>query len=232
MKSTRGFFAAVAIAASTLALHAAAGAAFTVDNFEEYTNGQDLGSSATSTPWRRYGAVEDDFFATAASAQDGNVGGEVPVDESASATIQRHYTTGMNFSAYSSATVLAESVSVVLGNIAASTEAIQLSISDGNTTYLSNTPLPVSGVSTSYTFGIDNTNLFDADDEAAPETLAQVLANASFIGFRISSTTGTTSERVGFDDFVLNTPAAVPEPATVSIALIGVTAMARRRRHR
>ena len=226
-KSALAVITAVAGVSALAASHASA-AVLTVDNFEEYSNGQDLGGypgKSASQPWQRFGAVEDDFYATFNSALDGLLGGEVPTDP-ATAFVEKVLGSPTDLSAYSSATVLSRSL-----NATVSTRAISLSITNGNSTFSSVVPLVETAASTSYTFQINPTAMVN-DDSTDPTTLATVLSGATAIGFRISDPTGLGSgETIAFDDFTLATPpVAVPEPATASLLLVGAVAAGVRRR--
>ena len=225
---------AIAVLAAIAGMAALSGAAsattITVDNFEEYAANQDIATAYNSSPWERFGKVEDDFYAKPGAAMDGALGAQIPVDPTGfnGASILKNLGGATDLSGYGSASVLSESLDAPNG---VSSAQISLSITDGNTTYQSDTPDLLTTTATSYNFLIDGADLMDVDDEAGPETLATVLANATAIGFRITSPQGVTAlETVAFDDFTLSTPAAVPEPATASLLLVGAVATGMRRR--
>ena len=232
MKFALGLTLVAALAAATS--HASA-ATFLVDDFESYANGQVIADGGNSVPWRRFGAVEDQFVATSGSSLDptGVRGGTIPIgipDAGSAATVQRHYTTPQDFSSYATATVLSRSVPEGSSATTNANLGIQLAISDATTTYLSNVIQPEALAAKTFTFAIDDASLFLAD---GGDSLATVLASTSYIGFRATRIDGTifTVESLNFDDFALQTAAAVPEPTTLgAIAAAGLLGARRRRR--
>ena len=206
-----------------------ASAALVVDNFESYTPGQAIGSSATSTPWLRFGAVADNFFASnnSTSLLDGALSGRIPVaiaTGATSATLRRNFVTATDLSASlnGTATVLTESLA------ATPTTTVQLSVSDGTTTYLSTVGLAETATAQTLTFSLAPAAFTVA---AGSTPFATVLATASSIGFRVASTATAASETLAFDDFTLNdATTGTPEPAAAGVLCVGVAALGRRRR--
>jgi hypothetical protein len=172
----------------------------TIDDFEQYTSGQAIATSAKSTPWLRFGAVEDNLYATESAAQNGSLGGQIPVDPAGAAGFAitaRNFGKATNLSAFGTATVLSKSLSAT-----PSTAGLQLYLSDGTTTFVSTEAQEETNESKKFSFPLDE-NSFTCT--AGSESFATVLSQATQIGFQMTnfSKTGKSSETIAFDDFVV-----------------------------
>ncbi len=220
--SLRTFVAILGLAVATATSSAAV---LSLDSFEAYTNNQAIGTSATSTPWLRFGGVADNLVATTSSPLDGSVSAKIPVSvtTSTSATIRyNNFGSATNLSLYKSATVLTKSLA------ASPTTQLQLSITNATTSYTSNALLVESTSGQSLTFYLDNPAVFAR--ASGSDSFATVLSTVTAIGFRITSTSATTvNETLVFDDFSLST---VPEPASAGGLVFASWAGFLRRRRR
>jgi hypothetical protein len=190
-----------AIVASALAPTSSVCAqSLTIDNFEQYTSGQAIATSAKSTPWLRFGAVEDNLFATEGAAQNGSFGAQIPVDPAGApgfAITARNFGKATNLIAYNTATVLSKSLSTT-----PSTAGLQLYLSNGTTTFVSTTAQAETNSSTNFSFPLDEASFTCT---GGSDSFATVLSAATQIGFQITnfSKSGKSNETVAFDDFLV-----------------------------
>jgi len=216
------FISGLALAFTVLAPPAQAATVLTIDNFESYTAGSAIATSATSTPWLRFGNVSDNLYASTNSTSllAGTKSARIPIAITAagqSATIRRNFAAATDFSGYKTASVLTKSLS------ATSTGLLQLSISNGPTTYVSTvaqSELPTAQT-LSFSLAAGTFTLGSGTD-----SFSTVLSGATSIGFRISSSASSASETFAFDTFT----AATPEPASLGAVAAAAGAMLRRRR--
>jgi hypothetical protein len=226
----RTYAAMTLITLSTLAASQnSASGALLIDNFESYTNGQPLGTSATSTPYLRFGgAVADNFSATTSAARviNGSVSGQIPFNwtSATNASVRRNYTTAtpQDFSAYDQVTVSIKSTNL------STTAVVRLSFADGDTSWQSTTALPITGTAQTLTFGLTAAAMTRG---GGTSSFADSVNSVSAIGFRIENTVGAAGDTIIFDDITLNSTApAVPEPATLGLLGIASAGLLARRR--
>ena len=218
----------VVFGAAALVTTSVTHAALIVDNFESYTPPNAIATSATSTPWLRFGSIGDNMYATSAAGKllDGSVSADIPIaltSATASATIRKNYVTAINLTSYGTATVLTKSSSTT-----PSTAALQLSIADATTTYISTIPLAETDAVETLTFSLAPAALTLA---GGTDSLATVLAGVTSIGFRLGNygTATSTNETLDFDDFVLQS-SAIPEPTSFALVAISSIGLLSRRR--
>ena len=219
------FIAALGLAVALLTPRSRAATVLTIDNFESYTAGSAIATSSTSTPWLRFGNVADNLYASTSSTSllAGAQSGRIPVSFTAagqSATVRRNFVTATNFSSYNTASVLTKSLTT------STTGLLQLSISDGATTYVSTVAQAESSTAQTLNFSLAP-GAFTLG--SGSDSFATVLANTTSFGFRISSSANTASETFAFDNFTIS---ATPEPASLGAAAVAAGMLLRRRRDR
>lgn len=201
-----------------------ASAATIIDDFESYAVGN-IGTSASSTPWRRFGsAVGDHVTVTANTAYilDGTKSARFGLtwpNTSANATA--------SFANSPAPLTNSSQVSVaILSNNTATTTKVGLNISDGVTTWrTANASLAfISGTAQTLTFNLNTTDMILASGSG---TLANVMAHVTTIGLRFTNTnSGAPAETITFDA-LQSYP--VPEPASAFLMLGGTLLLTTRR---
>jgi hypothetical protein len=228
MKSRSVFILTTMVAFIAMSRSSAQAQSLTIDNFEEYTNNQTLASSSTSSPWLRFGSVEDNLYAKAGAAMDGALGAQIPVDPGGAngfAITAFNFGTATNLSAYSTASVLSKSLAA-----SASVDGLKLFLSDGGTTYVSTVAQQEGNSAQTYTFPLSSSAFTrTSSGSGGTDSFAITLGAATQIGFEINNYSGGTAvgETIAFDDFAVQ---STPEPASASLILIGLAGLAMKRR--
>ena len=241
--------AAMAVAAAVLAAAPARADTLTIDNFDEYTNGQIIGSNYGSTPYILGGNHPDVLYAVKSPATrvlDGTTSGFVNTAFQSGATgytvvgFDNFAAGGVtnNLTGYDSFSILTKS----LLTSGTSTAQLQLFISDTSTSgtgasYISNATVTESTTAETATFSLTGPFTITGfnDTRADADSVATVLSKLGAIGVQItdptaSAATPSPNESFAFDD--LEATSSAPEPA--SALLLGVAAapvaLGRRRR--
>ncbi|MES2308016.1 MAG: hypothetical protein V4507_04075 [Verrucomicrobiota bacterium] len=193
---------------ATLSAHAQ----ILIDDFNSYTNGGSIGTTASSLPWSRSGVITTSGI-TGTSDSNGGIAAAYNVNFALGAagtagTIK--YTFGttqdltlnndikMDFKVSSS---LPDTIVVAQISNGVTTYQTTLSQSLTNTTY------------STYSFIFDTTT---TTKTAGTDSLSTVLAGTQSVYFRFSNSSGTGSQSIRFDNFIAT---AIPEPRNVGLSL-------------
>lgn len=171
---------------------------FVIDDFESYHDGQIVGVSAVSKPWRRFGAATtDNVVATTHRNKliSGTVSGQYGVFWPNTFGAARYvFETPADLSAFSGASMK------VLSDKPNTHTYVRFALSDGVTTFAVGGRRTVTDQIQTLTFSFDEaeSELMDGDD-----TLERVIANVDNIGFIFQSNQGEYVETLMFDDLHL-----------------------------
>jgi hypothetical protein len=208
------------------ALQSTASAALVVDDFESYAADQVIASSASSTPWLRFGvAIADQLVAVGTPDRviTGTRSGAIPFSwsDGNNASVRRNYGAATDLSAYDAAAIDLRTEE------AATSAVVKLAFTDGATTYQSVVGQPLTGAVKNFVFPINGVAVELVDGPFA--TLADVMKNVRSIGVRFENGVGRGAETVVLDNFTMT---SVPEPAGVGLVAVGAGVVAGRRRRR
>jgi len=175
----------------------------TVDDFENYQNGQIVGPGAVSSPWRRFGSATNDHVM--ATIQDrwlisGDVSGVYGlVWPNSFGAIRRAYDSPFDLGGYNLATIKIQS-----GNHDTHT-LVRLAISNGHTTFVTVVEYPLTKRVQELTFELGMTKMIRVVGE---DTYDDVVGNIWNLGFDFRNTEDKGFETVSFDDFILKSGAS------------------------
>lgn len=201
MKRTLGL---TAVSLIVVLASAGAGMAQTVvENFESYKNGQVVGSSYNSKPWRRFGeATNDNVIATAVRSKviSGKMSGLYGVfwpNRFASAMC-----------AFDAARDLSQNEGMSLkmrSNEPATKTRVRLSVTDGNTTYLSRDSQALTDQVQDFAFTLSVDDMERVDGTGDYDS---VVKGATAVGFQLEAPKDAQYlETINFDDLTLTVKA-------------------------
>lgn len=177
---------------------AAPAAAVVVDDFESYKSGEVVGSSASSSPWQRFGkATNDNVVATASATKvikgkrSGQYGMVWPAPFGA---VQRVLEQPANLREQAAIAV------TIRSELAETKTKITVRIGDGETTYEHTEPIALAAETKTIRFAIDKAGFKRAAGKASFE---DVLAAVTRIGLTFTSENQDARETVVFDDLQL-----------------------------
>ena len=206
----------------------------TLDNFENDT------ANSAATGWSTYGAGSlGNMTATASPALDGKISGSLTVNTKAGTiTTAKQLSGSVDYSSYTTAVVLSESVSAISPSTATLSLYLdapsQAAPTDGTKDdhFVSKTAqVESSNGVTTYSFSLASTAFNETE---GTDSITYTLQHLTNIGFRIAynpAATSTANETLAFDDFTLQTTAA-PEPASAILLGLAATPMLIERRRR
>ena len=167
-----------------------------IDDFEGYDNGEKIGASFDSVPWRRFGAAtNDNVLATGRQGAviSGRLSGQYGLFwPNTFGAIRFAFDNPRNLSTESVVGVKMRSDNPETHTL------VTLAITDGRTTYATRHSIPLSGEVQDLVFNIGNGDMVLADGR---DSFANVISNVTAIGFGFRSTEGQYIESVIFDEF-------------------------------
>ena len=203
-----------------LPLSATAGADTVLDDFESYRDGQMIGISASSTPWRRFGdATNDDLIVTGVQGRviNGALSAQYCVYwPNRFGSIRFAFPEPTDLSSYIAASCTIKSTDIVHaetdGNMPdpITYTDVALVISDGSTTYEAAVPVPLSREPQTVTFYLtEGIMLTGQHNKINPSTgdevsaFSKVISSVDNIGLMFRSRQGQYTETIVIDDFTL-----------------------------
>jgi hypothetical protein len=167
-----------------------------IDDFESYKEGQTIGKTYESKPWRRFGAAtNDNVVATGRTGKviTGRLSGQYGVYwPNAFGAARYAWDKPTDVSAH-------KAVEVKMRSDEPTTQTrVRLAVSDGETTYASVDSVPLGKDVKTLKFGLTEADMILTEGTAS---YADVLAKAGNIGFTFHSSEGQYSETIIFDDF-------------------------------
>ncbi len=200
----------VVCAAGVIAIGPSAWGDQVVDDFESYADGQIVGLTATSTPWRRFGGATNDNV-TATGHDRWNMTGTRSalygvVWPAPFGAVRRIYDEANDLSEFNSATVKMRS-----DRTGTHTHAM-LAVSNGLTTFVSITEHALTGQKQDFAFQMDRASMVRTNGS---DSFEAVIGGVRSIGFDFRNIEGEYTETIVFDDFVLTNSDAA-ENATAS----------------
>lgn len=173
----------------------------TVDDFESYKKGQEIGKSWDSAPWCRFGtATNDNIYATGVDGmvitgrRSGQYGAFWPNRFGA---IRFTFKSSTNLDEFAMASIKIRS------NKPTTNTRIKLAVSNGETTYISAVGQTMTNKVQKITFSLDPADMVLADGS---DGYADVITHAQMFGLDFTSSEGQYSESIVFDDFILHEP--------------------------
>jgi hypothetical protein len=168
-----------------------------IDDFESYSNGQVIGQSATSTPWRRFGrGTNDNIYAAGhekwviTGSRSGLYGTVWPAPFAATRHVYRE---AKDLSGE-------QGIGVKIRSGKRDTHTlVRVAVSNGRTTYVTIAEKPLTGRVQQLRFEIDEHSMVRNDGS---DSYHQVIQGVWTIGFDFRSTEGEYVETIVFDDFV------------------------------
>lgn len=188
----------VGLMVGLLAFASLARADSTIEDFESYTNGQIVGLTATSSPWRRFGMATNDNI-TATGQKRWVISGDRSglyglVWPNSFGAIRYVFSDATDLSSHGGATVKMRS------NRADTHTVVKLAVSNGATTFVTAADRPLTTQVQQLTFEISPSKMIRT---AGPDGYEEVIHGAWSIGFDFLSSDDPYTETIVFDDFVI-----------------------------
>ncbi len=181
-----------------------------IEDFEAYRDGQIVGGSAVSRPWRRFGvATTDNIVATNRGEKilSGRLSGQYGLFwPNTFGSARLVFEVPADLSSYTAASVAVKST------VPQTTTSIVLAVSNGPTTYHAAVPRAVTDQPQVFTFDLREANMVLVDGN---EPYQIVISQVDNIGFTFQSREGQYAETMLLDDLTLmwGKPTAATEPA-------------------
>ncbi len=169
-----------------------------IDDFESYADGDIIGASVTSSPWRRFGPATNDNV-TASWQQRWVISGRASaahglVWPNLFGSVRYAFGRASDLSSYTGATVKVRSTH------SQTRTRVRLAIGHGHTTFVTIVDKPVTTQAQTLTFELGQDQMTRT---AGDDSYDNVIENASTLGLDFRSDASQYTETVIFDDLVL-----------------------------